>query len=68
MWGILSAEGPLHANVSATADAATWNYCAVPHYAVLGMPREIIAMVGELAGLLIRSARHLQHHVIRHSK
>jgi len=26
------------------------------------------AMVGELAGLLIERARHLQCHVIRHSK
>ena len=44
MWSVLSAEGPLHVNVSAAAaDAATWNYCAVPHDAVVGMPRAIVS-------------------------
>jgi len=52
MWDILSAEGLLAVNVSASADAATWNYCVVPHDALLGMPRAIYSY-GRWAGWVV---------------
>jgi hypothetical protein len=56
MWRI---SLPAERQLSAAAAAATWNYCVVPHDAIPECQARYPAMLGELAGLLINSARHL---------